>query len=166
MRIAILALGLICMLSACKENDNNEIYNENNTSVADGVVYNIDEKPINGLYKTYYPNGNVKMAVYSHNGKPNGIGKFYTERGKLAYEGAFADGVPVGTMYQYYSNGKVHNELHYTDGQLDGVQHVYDKKGELSVEVIINNGKAISGYAVVNGEKREFTEEELEKFNP
>lgn len=165
MRIAILALSLILMLSACGKNDNNEIYNENNTSVVDGVVYNIDEKPINGLYKTYYSNGNVKMEVYSHNGRPNGSGKFYTESGKLAYEGVFADGVPVGTMYQYYRSGKVHNELHYTDGRLDGTQRVFDKKGELSVEVVINNGQVVSGFAMVNGEKREFTPEELEKFS-
>lgn len=166
MRIAILALSLILMLSACNQSDSNEIYNENNTSVVDGVVYNIDEKPINGLYKTYYANGNVKMEVYSRNGKPNGSGKFYTENGKLAYEGTFADGVPVGTLYQYYHSGKVHNELHYTDGRLDGTQRVFDKKGALKVEVVINNGKAVSGFAMVDGEEREFTPEELEKFNP
>jgi len=166
MRIALIAVYLVLMLNACKDYDKKEIYNENNTSVIDGVVYNIDEKPINGLYKTYFPNGNIKMQVYSQNGKPNGIGKFYNERGKLVYEGSFIDGQPDGTMYQYYQNGKVHNEMHYSSGKLDGIQHIYNKKGDLIVEIVFNNNKAVSGYAIINGEESEFSAEELEKFNP
>ncbi len=166
MRIALMIFCGILALNACKKTEKNEIYNENNTSVVDGVVYNIDEKPINGLYKTYFPNGNVKMEVYSQNGKPNGSGKFYNERGRLTYEGTFADGKPVGTMYQYYSSGKVHNEMHYTDGELDGEQRTYDKEGNLIVEIVFHNGKAVSGYAVVNGQETPFSEEELERFNP
>ena len=166
MRLALIIFcGVLTLVSACKKNEKNEIYNENNTSVNDGVVYDMDEKPINGLYKTYFPNGNVKMEVYSQDGRPNGTGKFYDERGKLAYEGTFADGVPAGTMYQYYKNGKVHNEMHYTDGKLDGAQFIYNKDGELTVEIIFKDGQAISGYALVNGEQKDFTAEELEKFN-
>ncbi len=165
MRIALIVFCCIISLSACKKSDKKEIYNENNTSVIDGVVYDIDEKPINGLYKTYFSNGNVKMEVYSQNGKPNGTGKFYNERGRLIYEGMFVDGRPVGTMYQYYANGNVHNEMNYTDGMLDGTQRTYDKRGELMVEIVFDKGQAVSGYAIVDGENSEFTPEELQKFN-
>ena len=165
MRISWLTVCCLLVLSSCNDSNKTEIYNENNTSVVDGVVYNIDEKPINGLYKTYFPNGNVKMEVYSQNGKPNGNGKFYNERGKLMYEGVFADGKPVGTMYQYYGNGKVHNEMHYTDGLYDGAQYTYNKDGELQMEIIFNKGIAVSGYVLVNGKENEFTAEELEKFS-
>ncbi|MBR1825396.1 MAG: hypothetical protein IJ770_02305 [Alphaproteobacteria bacterium] len=161
MRFAVLMLSALLFVAACKESEKNEIYNENNTTVKDGIVYNIDETPINGLYRTYYTNGTVKMEVYSQNGKPNGLGKFYTEDGTLLYEGTFSDGVPVGTMYHYYRNGKVHNEQNYVSGVLHGTQQTYSKKGELTVEVIFDQGKALSGYAVVNGEKIEFTPEEL-----
>lgn len=161
MRFAILAVSALVLFSACKEPEKNEIYNENNTTVKDGVVYNIDETPINGLYKTYYPNGTVKMEVYSQNGKPNGLGKFYNEDGTLLYEGTFSDGQPVGTMYHYYRNGKVHNEQNYANGVLHGTQQTYGKKGELLVEVVFDQGKAVSGYAMVNDEKVEFSPEEL-----
>lgn len=164
MRFAFLTLSCLFILFACNESEQNEIYNENNTSVDNGIVYNTDEKPINGLYKTYYSNGNVKMEVYSQNGKPNGVGKFYNERGKLLFEGTFANGVKVGTLYHYYPNGKVHNEMHYTDGVLDGIQQTFDKKGELTAEVTYKKGTAVQGYAVVNGEIIEFTEEELKRF--
>lgn len=167
MRLALIIFWCVLIaIGSCKKNDRNEIYNENNTSVADGVVYDMDERPINGLYKTYFPNGNVKMAVYSRNGKPNGAGKFYNERGKLVYEGTFENGLPVGTLYQYYMNGNVHNEMHYTGGKLDGVQHIYDKNGDMTVEIMFNDGRAVSGFAMVNGQPNDFTAEELEKFNP
>ena len=164
MRFAFFTLFCLFSVAACNESEKNEIYNENNTTVMNGVVYNIDEKPISGLYKTYYSNGNVKMEVYSQNGKPNGMGKFYNEKGSLLFEGSFSNGVRVGTLYHYYPNGKVHNEMHYTDGVLDGTQQTFDKKGELRAEVIYKNGKAVQGYAVVNGEVAEFSEEELAKF--
>ena len=63
--LGIIAIGLLC---ACGESDKDEIYNENNTNVVDGIVYDINEKPINGIYKIYYPNGNVKMEVRSKSG--------------------------------------------------------------------------------------------------
>lgn len=164
MRIAIWALSAFLMISACKKADKNEIYNENNTTVKNGVVYNIDESPINGLYRTYHSNGNIKMEVYSKNGLPNGQGKFYNEDGTLLYEGTFENGAPIGTIYHYYRNGSVHNEQNYADGVLHGVQQTFSKKGELSVEVVYDKGKALSGYVVVNGEKVAFTPEELEQL--
>ncbi|MBR3676887.1 MAG: hypothetical protein IKN71_07115 [Alphaproteobacteria bacterium] len=164
MRFAVLTLICMFLFSACNESEHSEIYNENNTTVVDGVVYNTDEKPINGLYKTYYSNGNVKMEVYSQNGKPNGAGKFYNEKGILQFEGTFADGLRVGTFYHYYNNGNVHNEMHFTDGVLDGIQQTFNKKGELTAEVVYKKGVAIQGYAVVNGEKQDFTAEELAHF--
>lgn len=164
MRIAIWALSLLIMLSACHKSEKNEIYNENNTIVKNGVVYDTDEAPIDGLYRTYHSNGNVKMEVYSKNGKPNGKGRFYNEDGSLLFEGTFEDGAPVGTIYHYYRNGKVHNEQNYAEGVLHGVQQSFSKKGELRVEVVFDKGKALSGYVVVNDEKVMFTPEELEKL--
>lgn len=164
MRFAVLVLSLLITLSACKKSDKSEIYNENNTTVKDGIVYNIDEAPINGLYRTYHSNGNLKMEVYSKNGKPNGQGKFYNEDGTLLYEGTFENGMPIGTIYHYYRNGKVHNEQNYAEGVLHGVQQTFDKKGELRAEVVFDKGKALSGYVIINSEKIMFTPEELEKL--
>lgn len=164
MRFAILIISLLFVFTACKEAKKNEIYNENNTTVKDGIVFNIDEKPIDGLYRTYNNSGNLKMEVYSKDGKPNGHGKFYDENGNLLYEGTFEDGQPVGTIYHYYQNGKVHNEQNYTDGVLHGVQQTFDENGELNIEVVFDKGKALSGYMIINNEKVEFTPEELSKF--
>lgn len=164
MRFAILTISLLFILTACKETKKNEIYNENNTTVKNGVVYNIDEKPIEGLYRTYHSTGNIKMEVYSKNGKPNGHGKFYDEDGNLLYEGTFEDGQPVGTVYNYYRNGKVHNEHNYAEGVMHGVQQTFKENGELHIEVVFEKGKALSGYMIINDEKVYFTPEELSKL--
>lgn len=156
-------LFAICLflLVACDESGKDEVYNENNTNVSGGVVYNIDEEPINGIYKVYYPDGNVKMEMQSKGGKPDGVGKFYTPEGNLSLQGNFVDGQPDGVFYNYYPSGQVHNEINYAKGVKNGIQKIYDKEGSLQAEVIFENGEPTSGYALINGEKTDFSAEEL-----
>lgn len=157
-----LSLLVACLLiTSCDETGKDEIYNENNTNVSGGVVYNIDDEPINGLYKVYYADGNLKMEVQSKAGKPDGIGKFYSEDGTLYFQGNFSNGLPDGTFYNYYPDGQIHNELNYVNGIKSGLQKVYDEKGNLVVEVVLENGEPTSGYAVVKDKKVSLTPEEL-----
>ena len=161
MKRLILPVMLAVFLGACGDSSDVEIYNENNTTVVNGVVYNIDEKPINGVYKTYYSNGNVRMEIESKNGKPNGEGKFYNENGSLNYSAHFIDGVLDGVMLNYYPDGRVHNELHYVGGKMEGEQKTFDEKGTLTVEAVFEKGKAVSGYTVIEDKKVELTADEL-----
>ena len=124
MKFRILSLALIGLLSACGESDSDEIYNENNTNVVDGVVYDINEKPINGIYKTYYPNGNVKMEVRSKSGKPEGEGRFYNEDGSLLFSGTFKNGLMNGKMLNFYPDGSIREENYYVDGIKDGIKRL------------------------------------------
>lgn len=164
MRFVLLLCGIVCFISACEEAEKNEIYNENNTSVSGGIVYNIDEKPINGLYKIYYPDGNIKMEMQSKDGKPDGLGKFYTEDGKIYFQGYYSQGVQNGVFYQYYPNGQVHNELNYVNGVKDGEQKMYDEDGNLSAIVTFENGEPASGYTIIKDEKKPFSAEELSEL--
>ena len=161
MKILPLLIGCVLLVSSCDENGKDEIYNENNTSVSGGIVYNIEEKPIDGIYKVYYPDGEVKMEVQSKNGKPNGEGKFYTEDGMLSFQGNFADGKPDGVFYNYYPDGQIHNEMNYKNGIKDGSQKVYDEKGNLIAEVVFENGEPISGYTIIKDEKTALQADEL-----
>ncbi len=161
MRIGYAIIFTALIVSACGESDRSEIYNENNTSVVNGIVYNINEKPINGLYRTYYANGNLKMEVDSREGLPNGVGKFYDEEGNLMFQGVFANGKLDGPMYQYYPDGSVHNEMNYSGGVYDGTQKVYDKNGEQTVEIVYDHGKPVSGVVMFGKTKLELSEDEL-----
>ena len=164
MKIGISALFVLLAVTACEKSDQVLVYNENNTSVVNGVVYDMHEKPINGLYKIYYPNGVVRMEIESKNGLPNGAGKFYDEEGVLVNQTTFKDGVTDGVLYNYYPDGQVHNELIYVGGVLNGSQKTYDETGELIAEIVYENGKAVSGYTVVDDEKINLTEEELKQL--
>lgn len=164
MKTGYIVLLSALLLTACGESDRAEIYNENNTSVINGVVYNINEKPINGLYRTYYQNGNLRMEVYSQNGLPNGIGKFYDQEGNLLYQGIFKDGQMNGVLYQYYPDGTIHNEMNYKEGIIDGAQKVYNKNAEQTAQITYENGKPTSGYVLLNDVKIELTDDELKAF--
>jgi len=161
-------LAILCvfgLLVSCDDSPRNEIYNENNTTVLNGIVYNIDEEPINGIYKIYYPNGNVRMEIESRRGKPDGQGKFYDKTGNLLYEATFRDGVIDGKILNYYENGKLHNEMSYENGILDGVQKTYDEDGNITAEITFAKGNAVSGYANIKEQKIDFTADELAEIN-
>lgn len=164
MKFLPLLVCSVLLLSSCDESGNGEIYNENNTNVSGGIVYNIDEEPINGLYRVYYSDGNIKMEMQSRGGKPDGMGKFYTPEGNLSFQGNIVGGYPEGVFYNYYPDGQVHNEMNYTKGVKDGAQKVYSEDGKLQAEIIFENGEPVSGFALVNGEKVDFDAEELSEM--
>ena len=162
MKHLFLFMTTIMLLGSCDDAADVEIYNENNTTVKNGIVYDIDENPINGLYKIYYPNGNVRMEVESKAGRPDGRGKFYGEDGVLMYSAHFAKGVLNGVLLNYYPDGHVHNELNYLDGQLEGEQKTFDENGVLTVSAVFAHGKAVSGHTIVEGKKVELNSDELQ----
>ncbi|MBR1904017.1 MAG: hypothetical protein IJ824_02440, partial [Alphaproteobacteria bacterium] len=135
MKIAFLPTIALLLLAACNESEQNEIYNENNTNVINGIVYNMNEKPINGVYKTYDEHGNVRMKITSKDGKPDGTGYFYRENGSLQYQAEFKNGILDGQLNQYYVDGALHNEMHYVNGIYDGAQKTYDAEGKLNAEI-------------------------------
>lgn len=165
MKIRILGIIFIGLLGACGESDKDEIYNENNTNVVDGVVYDINEKPINGIYKIYYPNGNVKMEVRSKNGKPEGKGNFYDEDGNIIFTGNFKNGLMDGKILNFYPNGSIREENYYVDGVKDGIYKTYDEDGEVSVEVKFEKGQAVSGYVMIKGNKVDMDTDDLQELS-
>ena len=166
--MSILKYGLavvLLILPACEKSDDEEIYNENNTNVINGVVYDIDEKPINGIYKTYYSNGSIKMEMKAKNGLPNGDGKFFDENGNIQFSGTFENGKINGKFYQYYEDGTVHNELNYSNGIQTGAQILYDNNGLISAEVMYQDNRALAGYVIIDGEKIALETEELKDLS-
>lgn len=132
--------------------------------VIEGVVYDIEENPISGIYRMYYPNGSVKMEVESKNGMPNGEGKFYDENDVLSAECNFSKGLLDGAMVRYYPDGKIHEKLNYKEGVLSGKQESYDEKGNVFMEIDYDNGHAVKGYVIIDGKQVDLTAEELKNF--
>lgn len=161
MKQLLAILGLLIFFTACTESEKNEIYNENNTTVIDGVVYDTNEKPICGLYRTYYSDGTIKMEVYSRDGKPHGEGKFYSENGSLQYKGIFNKGTLNGTLYSYFDDGQIKDEMNFKNGLKDGIQKIYNKDGNIETEITFENGKCITGYKLLNEQKIELSSDIL-----
>lgn len=70
-----------------------EIYTMENTKLIDGIRYNANKEPINGIVYVYYPTGELLLEASYRNGKLDGVSRGYR---------------PDGTLYQeiIYKNSK------------------------------------------------------------
>lgn len=57
-----------------------------NTILKNGIRYNLQNKPLNGIVKVYYPNGVLLLEMPYKNGLMDGIARGYREDGKLYEE--------------------------------------------------------------------------------
>lgn len=72
--------------------------------------YNDNRK--NGIWKNYYPNGNIKSELEYLNNRPNGIFKTYYENGQIEEEGNWKGTYYIGLSKLYWENGclkRLHN---------------------------------------------------------
>ena len=63
-----------------------ERYTMENTKLIDGIRYNVNKEPINGIVYVYYPNGKVLLEAQYKNGKMDGISRGYRPDGTLLQE--------------------------------------------------------------------------------
>lgn len=89
------------------------------------------EDPLNGQKTEYYPNGKVSKVYTMENGQPNGIYKFYSEKGFLLIEQEFFHGVPHGYCKTFFENGQVQSNTNYENGISKGRSLEYYEGGTL-----------------------------------
>ena len=70
-----------------------------------------------------------------------------------------------GKMLNFYPNGDVHNEMYYIKGVPNGIYKTYNEDGSLAVEVKFENGKAVSGHAVIQEHQMDLTPEDLAEMS-
>jgi len=111
-----------------------------------------------GLWKKYFPNGNLMSEIYFKNGRANGAFKTYYENGNVEEEGTWKGRVYTGGFKRYHENGTLSQEKHFNaNGKTDGtVKYFYDN-GQVELEFTtvngVENGKAIRYYP--NGDVKE-----------
>lgn len=66
-----------------------EIYTMENTKPIDGIRYNANKEPINGIVYAYYPTGELLLKASYRNGKMDGISRRH---------------IPDETLYQEISD--------------------------------------------------------------
>ena len=72
------------------------------------------ERP-DGMYRKYYPSGQLKSEIYYHNGVGKGMGKTYYENGQLKTEGVYKNGKIEGPFKYYFENGRLQAQGIYKD---------------------------------------------------
>jgi len=133
-----------------------------------GNMYPVKHKKtkLNGVVKTYYPNGVLQTESNWKDGKENGISKIYFENGTLFRESKWIRGKENGISKSYREDGGILIESNWKDGKADGIWRIYSDEGTLKRELTFKNGNAISGvYYNKNGSiDRKMTDTELQKI--
>jgi len=93
-----------------------------------------------GIWKEFYPTGELKSEGEYLNSKQEGVWKFYFENQKVEIEGKYKNGKKEGAWYWYYPNGELLQEENWKNGKLDGHFFEYNEKGEITV-----NGEYLEG---------------------
>ncbi len=107
--------------------------------VEEGIY--MDGKRI-GIWKEYYPNGNLKSKITYDKGRPNGYAMMYHDNGKIKEEGLWQNSRWIGDYKLYYDNGQVQQEFKFNQsGNREGGQKYYFENGQVMIEGNWANGK-------------------------
>jgi antitoxin component YwqK of YwqJK toxin-antitoxin module len=95
-----------------------------------------------GIWKHYFPNGNLQNKLTYENNRPNGYAIMYHENGKIAEEGNWKNNRWVGNYKLYYENGQVQQSFTFNEtGKREGKQEYYYENGEKMIEGDWKEGK-------------------------
>lgn len=100
-------------------------------------------KLLNGIYKEYYLNKNLKEQGTFIKGLKQGTWKAWSETGKLQQLFTYKHGLKSGTFNLYDDEGNLIKTGNYAHNQLNGKVTGYDK-GAANI-VVYKNGQVVSG---------------------
>jgi len=142
------------------------MYYENGTIQAEGNIVNGNP---DGLWRSYYPSGNISSSITYVRGMVNMQAIFYydnVENVKLA-DAEFVQDKIEGLYREYYDNGARKTNITYKDGVMDGLVEFYYPTGDIKIsgeykdglkdgkwEFYDENGIVISKERWKNGEKK------------
>ena len=91
---------------------------------------------LDGLWRTYYENGNIKSAVTYEHGLINGIAYFYYDdnTNTLRAEVNFEEDKCTGTYKEYYDSGARKANILYAGGIKDGDVEFYYRTGNIKIK--------------------------------
>ncbi len=102
-----------------------------------GVVVNGQK---DGLWRTYWENGNLHTATEYKNGIKNGMHLEIEKSGSMMLEQEFKNNLPDGLSREYASFGRLKSEDHFKAGVLNGIKRVYYDNGKKQEESNWQNG--------------------------
>ena len=82
----------------------------------------------NGVWKTYWKNGQLQFLSSYRNGIDHGIFEDCSEDGKLKFRHSYKNGLSEGISEHYFSNGKIWLRDNYKHCRRHGVSKTYHEK--------------------------------------
>ena len=120
-------------------------YDINNITERNGVyVKKLSDEKVNG--KVFQMVDDMKVPLGKmKNGKKDGLWTSWYDNGQKKDEFTWKDGKVDGTWKWYWSNGTKMKEGNWKDSKLDGLWTEWDENGQKKEEVIFKDGEMISG---------------------
>lgn len=110
----------------------------------------------NGVYKTYYSNGQTKQESFYTNDELDGVEKGWYENGQLKFEKHYKKGIKRGNWKFWYENGVVQRIVQYNEeGQMDGYDVSFLENGKKYSEIIYRNNVIVNRNEKQGGSKKE-----------
>ena len=122
-----------------------------------------------GIYRWYYPNGQLRVECTYKNGKKDGLYSSWHENGQPWEECSYEDGKYEGLYQSFWSNGALREKCTYEngvqqgsfearwyeggiserfickDGRVDGLYESFDQSGKKIKESVYCEGKELEG---------------------
>jgi len=131
------------------------IYNESGFGPKDGIhntYYDVDSKLIksiecydfgrmDGVFKQYYKNGQLKNVLTYHLDTLQGVAEAYYENVQLKVSYQNNNNEIQGRYHAYYENGKLAMKQWFEHGTLHGVQQTYYPTGQMNSQCTYDNGQ-------------------------
>lgn len=108
------------------------------------VQYTINTKgQREGLYQSYFPNGQIREMANYDNGERFGIVQQWFSNGKPFELYTMSFGMRNGAAITWFSSGMIRCYENYKDGTLNGSCVYYNEGGQKSTERFYNSGTVV-----------------------
>ena len=118
MKKILFILFFLSTIFFCFSNNNITIYPQDNISN-------------NGVYETFYEDGQLKSKGTYIKGKKEGLHKWWYSNGSLEREGYYLNGKKDGVYRWWYLSGQLYIKGEYKEGVLLDKNICYDKRGNI-----------------------------------
>lgn len=109
------------------------------------LVTDASGRPIAGISKNYYDDGQIRNEVPVKDGMRHGVAREYYESGQLAAAIEYQANLKNGWSKWYYQDGILYQEAQFVANQKEGIEKKYYNTGELMAVLKWKGGKPVPG---------------------
>jgi antitoxin component YwqK of YwqJK toxin-antitoxin module len=123
--------------------------NERQSVMFEGRITN---NKMNGIWRSYYENGNLKSSVNYKDGKVDGIAYFYYNDNKESTmaEVIYEQDIMTGIYQEFFQNGAQKVKLNHKNGQMHGDAEFYYPTGRIKVKGEYKNNEKRGKWLIYN----------------